>query len=359
MTTRILDSRKIKGLQPAHELWQRYNPENAEFAFRARSKTAARAWQAKTRKALRDAIGFQQGRRCDPNPKTLERVDKGDFIREKILIRTSSQTLMPVYMLLPKGLRKPRPTVLAFHGHGYGVKDVVGLWEDGSERHQPETYHWDFAVALCRRGFVVAAPEISCFGERQTDFSYLNVDLPWTEVPTTCAHTAALAMHLGGSVVGLRVRDGRCLVDYLSTRKEVNVTKLGAMGLSGGGTHTFFSTCMDTRIKACVVSGYFSAWRESIHAMSHCFCNYVHGLGRFGEIYDLAGLIAPRPLLVEAATRDDIFPLHSVKRSVKRTRDVFDVFAARENVQTDFFEGRHEISGRKSYDFLTRHLGLT
>jgi dienelactone hydrolase len=358
MSPSSLDARKMKALQPAHELWHAYRPEKAEFAFRATSNNAARTWQTKTRKALRDAIGFQSGKRCDPKPRILERVDKGDFIREKLLLRTSPHTVMPVYMLLPKQITKPRPTVLALHGHGYGVKDVVGLWEDGSERNQPETYHWDFAVALCRRGFVVAAPEISCFGERQTDFSYLNVDLPWTEEPRTCEHTAALASHLGGSVLGIRVRDGRRLVDYLASRKEVNVRKLGAMGLSGGGTHTFFSTCVDTRIKACVVSGYFSAWRDSIHAMHHCACNYVHGLGRFGEIYDLAGLIAPRPILIESATRDDIFPVRSVKRSIARTRDYYDVFGARGNVQADIFEGRHEISGRKAYDFLTEHLGL-
>ena len=358
MPSRTLDARKMKALQPAHELWQAYRPEDAEFAFRARSKSAARAWQSKTRRALRDALGFQVGKRCDPKPRTLERTDKGDFIREKILIRTSPRTVMPVYVLIPRGMRKPRPAVLALHGHGYGVKDIVGLWEDGSERNQPVTYHWDFAVTLCRRGFVVAAPEISCFGERQTDFGHLDVSMPWTEVPNTCTHTAALATHLGGSVMGLRVRDGRCLVDYLASRKEVDVRKLGAMGLSGGGTHTFFSTCIDTRIKACVVSGYFSAWRDSIHAMHHCACNYIHGLGRFGEIYDLAGLIAPRPILVESATRDDIFPVQSVRRSIARTRDVYDVFGARDKVQLDVFEGRHEISGRKAYTFLAEHLGL-
>jgi hypothetical protein len=48
------------------------------------------------------------------------------------------------------------------------VKDFVGLWEDGEERDQRTTATTeDFAVALCRRGFMVAAPEITCFGERR------------------------------------------------------------------------------------------------------------------------------------------------------------------------------------------------
>ncbi|HUV89695.1 MAG TPA: acetylxylan esterase, partial [Anaerolineae bacterium] len=92
-------------------------------------------------------------------------------------------------------------------------------------------------------------------------------------------------------------------------------------------------------------------------AMAHCTCNFVPGLGQFGEMYDLVGLLAPRPMLVEAATYDVIFPLAAVKKSVERAREVYDVFGARDQVETDIFEGRHEISGRRAYDFLWDKLG--
>jgi hypothetical protein len=208
---------------------------------------------------------------------------------------------------------------------------------------------------LCQRGFAVAAPEISCFGERQTDFAYLNTAMG-QEVPSTCAHTAMLAFHLGGSVAGLRVHDGKRLVDYLATRDDIDVSHLGAMGISGGGMHTFFSTCLDERIKACVVSGYYCAFRESIFAMHHCPCNFVPGLYQFGEIYDLVGLIAPRPLLIEAGNYDPIFPFKAVKKTVVKTQPVYDVFGAPEHLETDYFEGRHRISGKRAYDFLKEHL---
>jgi dienelactone hydrolase len=262
---------------------------------------------------------------------------------------------MPVYVLMPKNAPRPLPTVLAFHGHGYGVKDIVGLWEDGEERDTPDGYHGDFAVALCRRGFAVAAPEISCFGERQTDFSYLD-EAFGQGIPTTCDHAAKLAFHLGGSVLGLRVHDGRRLVDYLETRDDIDTGRLGAMGISGGGMHTFFSTCIDQRIRACVVSGYYSTFRDSILAMSHCTCNFVPGLHRFGEMHDLVGLIAPRPMLVEAGSRDPIFPIDAVRSSVERARDVYRIFGAEGALETDYFEGRHQISGRRAYDFLWEKL---
>ncbi len=355
MPTKILNSREMKPLQPAHALWQRYQPENAPYRFDAADAAQARAWQARTRAALNQTIGFQDLEAAPLAPEVIEVVDRGDFIREKVLLHTTSATFMPVYLLIPKQAAQPLPVVVAFHGHGYGVKDIVGLWEDGSERLTPDGYHKDFGIELCRRGFLVAAPEISCFGERQTDFSYLNKLLGQGD-PGTCTHTAMLAFHQGGSVVGLRAFDGKRLLDYLETRPEADMRRLGAMGISGGGMHTFYSTCLDERIRACVISGYYSTFKDSILAMHHCACNFVPGLAQFGEMYDLVGLIAPRPLLVEAGDHDGIFPLAAVQGSVARARAIYSLFGAQEQVQTDYFEGRHQISGRRAYDFLAEKL---
>ena len=355
MSTIILDHREFKELQPAYGLWKQYVPGRAAYQFGARDLAEAEAWQGEARQALAETVGFQSLAAAPLEPQVIEEVDKGDYVRQKVLLRTTPDSLMPVHMLLPKGGEGSRPTVIAFHGHGYGVKDIVGLWEDGQERGVPDGYHKDFAVALCRRGFTVAAPEISCFGERQTDFAYLNTTIG-QGVPTTCTHTAMLAFHLGGSVVGLRAYEGRRLIDYLEERPDVDAHRLGAMGISGGGMHTFFSTCLDERIRGCVVSGYYSTFQDSVLAMSHCACNFVPGLHRFGEMYDLVGLIAPRPMLVEAGSRDPIFPIEAVQRSVARAREVYRVFGAEDEIETDYFEGRHQISGRRAYDFLWQKL---
>jgi dienelactone hydrolase len=341
----------MKELQPANLLFALYQPAGAPLRFAAQTPEAARAWQETTRAELRKTVGFLDLPQAPLEPQVIESVDKGDYTREKILLRTSPWSVMPVYLLKPKGAAGKLPVVLAFHGHGYGVKDIVGLWEDGSERDTPDGYHKDFGVALCRRGFLVAAPEISCFGERQGDYSYLDTRIG-QEVPYTCHHTAGLAFALGGSVVGLRVQDGIRLVDYLETRPDADVARLGAMGISGGGMHTFYSTAIDTRIRACVVSGYYCSYRYSIFGMAHCPCNNIPGIHRFGEIYDLVGLVAPRPMLVEAGTRDPIFPISGVEESVARGRQIYHLFGAEDRLETDYFEGRHQISGARAYDFL-------
>jgi dienelactone hydrolase len=325
-------------------------PKWAEFV--ANNAREARAWQKRTRKRLAAVVGFLDQKRAPLDPHVVRTVDRGSYVRRKVILRTTPWSDLPLYVLEPKGEGR-KPVVLALHGHGYGVKDIVGLWEDGSERWEPEGYHKDFGCELAKRGFIVAAPEISCFGERTTNYDHLKQQLR----PTTCHNAGTYAMMLGKSIAGLRVWEGMRALDYLAeSNKHADMDRIGAMGISGGGLHTFFSTALDLRIKACVISGYFCDWRHSVLAMNHCTCNFIPGLMQLGELADLAGLIAPRPTLVENGTRDDIFPIQHVKKTVSKARRAWDAFAAGEKLQTDYFEGRHAIGGAKAYDFLGKYL---
>jgi hypothetical protein len=61
--------------------------------------------------------------------------------------------------------------------------------------------------------------------------------------------------------------------------------------------------------------------------------------------------------LVEAGTYDPIFPIEAVRRSVEVARSkVYAVWSASDQVETDIFEGRHQISGGRAYDFLWEKL---
>ena len=324
--------------------------------FTAKNAAEGRAWQDRVRPAVASCLGFLDTPKVAPEPREIEAVDRDNYVRHKIVIRTSAESELPFYLLVPKRLKKRTPVVLALHGHGYGVKDIVGLWEDGSERREIDGYHRDFACQLAERGFIVAAPEISCFGERQMPepekFRAVGLN-------ATCYRVATWAMMLGKSAAGLRVMDAMRVLDYLQTRDDVDASNVGVMGISGGGMHAFFSAATDARIKATVISGYFCDWRHSILALFHCTCNFVPGLLNLGELSDLAALIAPRPLLIEHGTRDDIFPIEHVRAAVEKARRAWDVLDARhDDFATDYFEGRHRINGPAAYAFLAKHLGM-
>lgn len=357
MSSRLLKAKDLPALQATHELAHLTDATPPAFRFRARTAAAARAWQTRCRAAVAHAVGFLDSPRVAPEPEVIEEVDRGDFVRRKVVIRTAPAARMPVYLLVPKRARKPLPVVLAYAGHGYGVKDIVGLWEDGEERLTPDGYHKDFAIELCRRGFLVAAPEIAGFGERVTDYSHLNFVMG-EPAPYTCHHAATWAFMLGKSMVGMRVRDGMRLVDWLATLPEADTARLGAMGISGGGMLTFFHTALDVRIQACVVSGYYTSFRDSLLRVHHCSCNFVPGLLKLVEETDLMGLVLPRPVLVEAGTRDPIFPVATARASVAAARRMCKVLGGNpaRDVELDEFEGRHQISGRRAYDFLCEQL---
>ncbi|HHU60903.1 MAG TPA: acetylxylan esterase [Natronincola sp.] len=318
------------------------------YPFEAKNKEEALRWQINCGKALNEVVGFLDGPTVDPEPQFIEEIDCGTFVRSKMVIRTAKNAKMPFYLLKPKKQGKKLPVILAYHGHGRGVSEIVGI-------HEPHDYQKNFAVELCKRGFVVIAPEISCFGERQEDYSNLKPD---QTAPSTCHQAATWAIMLGKSILGLRIRDSMRLLDYVLTLPEIMHDKIGVMGISGGGMLAMFHSALDFRIKAIVLSGYFGNFSDNILGLHHCTCNFAPGILTVGDFQDLIGLLAPRPLLVEAGHEDPIFPIDSVRSAFLRTQEIYEVFGCdlKSTLHLDEFPGKHEISGRISYDFLIQHL---
>ncbi|HVO44266.1 MAG TPA: hypothetical protein VMT34_16680, partial [Aggregatilineales bacterium] len=98
------------------------------------------------------------------------------------------------------------------------------------------------------------------------------------------------------------------------------------------------------------------SFRDSIMSIDHCACNYVPGILQYAEMADIAGLIAPRPLLVESGGHDPIFPTAATRRALDQLRPIYRCFGAEDRLDADFFEGAHQWSGRKAYDWLKRWL---
>jgi hypothetical protein len=128
------------------------------------------------------------------------------------------------------------------------------------------------------------------------------------------------------------------------------------MGISGGGTITLFATALEPRLKAALVSGYLNTFRDSIGSLSHCIDNYVPGILNWAEMYDVAGLIAPRSLFAESGERDNIFPVAASRESFDRVRDIYRVFRAEHQFDFEIFPDEHAFWGRRGIPFLVRQL---
>src|SRR5690625_5766073 len=96
---------------------------------------------------------------------------------------------------------------------------------------------------------------------------------------------------MGKTIAGLRIQECRQVIDYMQLLKEVDGQRIGCMGISGGGLVAAFTSALDDRIKATVISGYTSTFKGSIMDRRHCLDNYVPGILQYTVMPELIGLI--------------------------------------------------------------------
>jgi len=289
-----------------------------------------------------------------PKPQLLEKVACDGYMRELVEIGTVEGLRMRTYVLVPTGAGSKAarlPAVIALHGHGYGAREIVGLEPDGRERAGAPGLHKDFAVSLARHGFVAIAPELAGFGDRR-----LAEDITQGPGQSSCFRLAVHLLMTGRTIAGLRVRETRSAIDYAQSRAEVDASRIGIMGISGGGLVAGFAAALDPRVRCAVISGYASLFGESILDRNHCLDNYVPGLLPEAEMPDLLGLIAPRGLFLESGDADRVFPREPALKAYEQLKRIYADVGAVDAVQADFFTGGHEIHGEPAYAWLQEEL---
>jgi dienelactone hydrolase len=274
-------------------------------------------------------------------------VDCGSYRRESIVFDSEATMSVPAFLLVPHHRDEPGPAVLAQHGHGPGKSEVCGLDDDAS-RAAVEAHNGDYAHQLAERGYVVLAPDLRCFGERQD----------WNPPDHyACDTNLVHAVAAGANPLAQNLWDLARALDVLEEHPLVDPGRIGMVGLSYGATATLFLAAWDERVRAVVVSGYFSEWREA-HRVPWNLCGSQVLPGMLGQIehVDLGALVAPRPLLVETGTEDLIFPVDGARREMARLEVVYDVLGAPDAVEHDVFDGGHRWNGARAYPFLERRL---
>jgi pimeloyl-ACP methyl ester carboxylesterase len=173
----------------------------------------------------------------------------------------------------------------------------------------------------------------------------------------SCQMAALVGLLLGKSLAGLRVWDVMRTVDYIQSRPEAMLQDIGCLGLSGGGVVALYAAALDDRLSTVVIDGALCTFRASIMAIEHCADNYVPGLARYAETHDVAGLIAPRPLLVEHGTEDPIFPIEGVRQAYRQLARVYTFLGCPECLALDEFAGGHCFGGGRAFAWLDQWLG--
>ena len=199
------------------------------------------------------------------------------------------------------------------------------------------------AANLALKGFVVLCFDPIGQGERVQTYSHqMDAALAGWSVPEHIAMDAQ-AQLVGQSLARYFIWDAMRSLDYLASRPEVDPTRIGAAGCSGGGALTTFIGALDARVKAMVPACYPSSF-ETLFATSgpHGEMVFPHFLASGLDTADLIEMSAPKPWLLEATEYDKFgFAHEGVERVFLEAQDYYDVYHARDNVGFVIAPGGH------------------
>lgn len=287
------------------------------------------------RKRVRDhfmtAIGGLPEERTPLNVQCTGIVDRGTFTIEKLIYESLPQFYVTAALYVPKGIASPQPAVVFVHGH--------------SDLGKSYPTYQAVCVDLAANGFVVLVVDPPGQGER---FQYFDSEKGERIIGgCTTEHTyAGLQFTLGGASVGRHfIWDVMRGIDYLETRPEVDPTRIGLTGNSGGGTQSCLLMMSEPRFAAAVpctfvmtLESYMKTGQaqDSEQIVPGCFAN-----GPDHDDYITA--MAPKPVLVGAAAYD-YFPIEGAIEAVERAKRIYALYGAEDRVDIAIAPTRHAYS---------------
>jgi len=328
-------------VEHSQRLLRRAERIRADFWKKADS-TSVESWQKSTQQ-YRDYFWTEiTGRLPDPtrppNVRTRKVYDRLQWTGYEVTIDVWPDVFAWGYLLVPKGIKpgERRPVVVCQHG-------LEGLPE--SVVSATRAYR-SYAVRLAERGFVTYAPHNPYRGE--TEFRQLQ------------RKANPLGLTLYSFILGQHERT----LDWLSALPFVDPDRIGFYGLSYGGLSAVRIPSILDRYALSICSACFNDWTRKIMSLdfraaymfTREYDHFSFDLGSTFNHAELAGLIAPRPFMVERGHRDGVAPDEWVAYEYAKVRRLYAQLGIPENTEIEFFDGGHVINGQGTFDFLHRHL---
>jgi dienelactone hydrolase len=183
-------------------------------------------------------------------------------------------------ILKPEGATGKLPAVIALHHHGgnkyFGTRKIARTTKDPHPlmiAHR-ERYYGGVAWAneLARRGYVVLVSDAFTFGSRRVRTGDLPANIAndlveqdpespdeiqrYNAFASNHEHIMAKSLFSAGTTwPGVFTAEDQRALDYLCARPDVDATRVGCGGLSGGGLRTVYLTGLDPRIRCSACAG--------------------------------------------------------------------------------------------------------
>ena len=245
-------------------------------------------------------------------------VERDAYKIENVLFESRPGFLVAANLYIPKGRNFPLPGVVASCGHSDNGKAI-------------ETYQ-SFCQGLARLGYVVLIFDPIGQGERM---QYLDANLKPQHGTGTGEHNYAGIQQVlvDERFWTWRAWDGIRALDYLVSRKEVDVRHLGVTGNSGGGTMTTWLCGVEDRWTMAAPSCFVTEFRRNMENelgadMEQCPPRAL-SLGLDHE--DFLAALAPKPVIILAKEKD-YFDARGNEAAYHRLKGLYRLLGAEDNI---------------------------
>lgn len=273
-------------------------------------------------------------------------------------------------LIKPSKASAKLPGIVGLHDHGgnkyFGLRKITRMSKDPHPamiRHQNQYYGGlAWANELARRGYAVLVHDTFAFGSRRVRLADVPPYIRNNNMETNpeaedeilrynqfaSAHENLIAKSLACSAMtwpGIFVHDDQRAVDYLASRPDVDATRIGCAGLSGGGLRTVMLTGADERIRCACCAGMMTTWRDYLlnKCHTHTWMCYVPGLAREIDYPEILGLAVPNPVLVLNNRQDSLFTLPEMERADRILSEVYRKAGAADRYRASFYDGPHKF----------------
>lgn len=308
-------------------------------------------WQETLRLRLAELLGPLPQETSPLRPCILWRRSHPLGTIEKVVYTSEPGVDVPALVCIPHDAQPPHTYFVCLQGHSTGMHLSIGMDSETNSVPIEVPGDRDFALGCLRRGIAALCIEQRAFGERREQM------LPRTGFGT-CHDAMMQALLLGRTLMGERIYDVMRGLDYLAARGDADMQRVGLMGNSTGGMVTLYAAALlPGRVHYAMPSSCFCTFRGSLLRTHHCGCVYVPGLYPVADLSDVAGLIAPRPLVLVAGLGDPLKAEDGIREGVQHTQRIYDAHDAGERFRVVWGQDGHRFYADQAWPLMLEELG--
>lgn len=304
-------------------------------AFHAiQSREDFQKWQTANRQKFLDLIGGLPETKTPLNAQTTGEFQREGYLVRKVIFESLPGFYVTANLYVPTVDKPPYPAILTPLGH--------------SDNGKAYDIYQHLFIGLVKRGYVVLSYDPLGQGERLQYWNFANQTPLLSGPDSEHAMMGIQEYLLGQDVARYFIWDGIRGLDYLSSLPEVDASRLGVTGNSGGGTLTTYISMLDPRVRAASIVTFLTSIPKKIEARdldSDADSEQdIPGLLAAGiDHTEFVGMITPRPVLMGTATRD-FFPIEGARQTYQELQQLYAKLGVPERIKRVEFDHRHMYS---------------